>query len=255
MDRNVVQAHFNPEVGFLRRTDFQRNFVQARFSPRPANSRFMRKMTYQGDFDYITDNGNTLQSRELQGLFKIDFHNGDAVSVQASRFYEFLDEPFMIATGIRIPVGGYGFGSALVSYTAGAQHKVSGTASLEVGTFYDGTKQSATYRGRIDLTPQLGVEPTISVNRIDLPQGRFTTSIYGGRTIFTMTPRMYFAALIQYSSSNTTLSTNLRFRWEYQPGSELFVVYTEGRSTLPPSGVEALQTRGVVVKINRLFRF
>ncbi len=48
-----------------------------------------------------------------------------------------------------------------------------------------------------------------------------------------MTPRMFVAALVQYSSSNTSLSTNLRFRWEYQPGSELFVVYTEGRTTLP----------------------
>ena len=50
-------------------------------------------------------------------------------------------------------------------------------------------------------------------------------------------------------------SANLRLRWEYQPGSELFVVYSEGRSTLPPVGVEALQSRGFVVKVNRLFRW
>ena len=60
--------------------------------------------------------------------------------------------------------------------------------------------------------------------------------------------------LVQYSSSSSSLSTNLRFRWEYQPGSELFVVYTEGRSTLPLRGTD-LESRGFVVKINRLFRF
>jgi hypothetical protein len=65
---------------------------------------------------------------------------------------------------------------------------------------------------------------------------------------------MFVAALVQYSSSSESVLTNLRFRWEYQPGSELFVVYTEGRSTLPPRGTE-LQNRGFVVKINRLFRF
>ena len=70
-----------------------------------------------------------------------------------------------------------------------------------------------------------------------------------------MTPRMFVTALVQNSSSNNSLSTNLRFRWEYQPGSELFVVYSEGRSTKPPTGVEPLQNRGFVVKINRLFRF
>jgi hypothetical protein len=66
---------------------------------------------------------------------------------------------------------------------------------------------------------------------------------------------MFATALIQRSSSNNAVSTNLRFRWEYQPGSELFVVYSEGRTTLPPLGAESLQSRGIVVKINRLFRF
>ena len=65
---------------------------------------------------------------------------------------------------------------------------------------------------------------------------------------------MFVAVLTQYSSSGASLSTNLRFRWEYQPGSEVFVVYTEGRSTEPPHGT-ALENRGVIVKINRLFRF
>ena len=69
-----------------------------------------------------------------------------------------------------------------------------------------------------------------------------------------MTPRMFVTALVQYASSTTTVSANVRFRWEYQPGSELFVVYTEGRDTFP-AGATLLESRGFVVKINRLFRF
>ena len=65
---------------------------------------------------------------------------------------------------------------------------------------------------------------------------------------------MFVAALVQYSSATTSLLTNIRYRWEYQPGSELFVVFTEGRSTLPVHGTD-LDSRGFVVKINRLFRF
>jgi hypothetical protein len=37
--------------------------------------------------------------------------------------------------------------------------------------------------------------------------------------------------LPQYSSGDNAFSSNLRFRWEYQPGSELFVVYTDERDT------------------------
>ena len=56
------------------------------------------------------------------------------------------------------------------------------------------------------------------------------------------------------SSATTSFSTNTRFRWEYIPGSELFVVYTEGRDTFPVRRIE-LENRGFIVKVNRLIRF
>jgi hypothetical protein len=254
LDRLVVEQNFNPEVGLLRRENFRRNLVRARFSPRTANNRLVRKWTYEGSLDYVTDNDNRLESRELNGLFRTDFHSSDNISVEFARIFEFLPEPFTISRGVRIPVGAYHFDNVRVSYTAGAQRRLSGSSSFETGSFYDGDKQTATFRGRMEITPQLGIEPNISLNWVDIPQGRFTDTVVGGRTSFTMTPRMFVAALVQYSSSNTSLSTNVRFRWEYQPGSELFVVFTEGRSTLPPRGTD-LESRGFVVKINRLLRF
>ena len=65
---------------------------------------------------------------------------------------------------------------------------------------------------------------------------------------------MFVSALVQYNSSNDSLGANLRFRWEFQPGSELFVVYNEQRDTLAPSFPE-LENRAFIIKINRLFRF
>ena len=56
----------------------------------------------------------------------------------------------------------------------------------------------------------------------------------------------------RHSTANA-YSTNVRLRWEYQPGSELFVVLTEGRNTLGP-GYPGLESRGFVVKLTRLFR-
>jgi len=68
-----------------------------------------------------------------------------------------------------------------------------------------------------------------------------------------MTPMMFVSGLVQFNSSNQTVGANVRFRWEYQPGSELFVVYNEGRDTTRP-GYPDLQNRSFVIKINRLFR-
>ncbi|MCH7749549.1 MAG: hypothetical protein IH939_15790 [Acidobacteria bacterium] len=51
------------------------------------------------------------------------------------------------------------------------------------------------------------------------------------------------------------LSTNVRLRWEYQPGSELFVVYNDQRDTELGRGVPMLENRAFIVKVTRLFRF
>ena len=69
---------------------------------------------------------------------------------------------------------------------------------------------------------------------------------------------MFASALLQYSSTNNVLSTNVRLRWEYQPGSELFVVYNDQRDTLMNlrnRGFPMLENRAFVVKLTRQFRF
>jgi hypothetical protein len=255
LDRIVVPPNFNPEVGFLPRPDFIRNFASGRFSPRPARNTTVRKYYFDGSFNYTTDNDHHLESRQALGAFRVELQNSDAFHVEYSRDYEFLRRVFQVADTVRIPIGGYDFSHLRVAYSPGQQHRLSGTAFVDVGGFYDGTKTTVSLQARLGVTPQLGIEPNISLNWIERASVRELVTGTGARTTFTMTPRMFVAALVQYASATSSLSTNLRFRWEYQPGSELFVVYTEGRDTLPPTGSTALETRGFVVKINRLLRF
>ena len=66
---------------------------------------------------------------------------------------------------------------------------------------------------------------------------------------------MFVSAFVQYNSSNDALSSNIRLRWEYLPGSELFVVYNEERDTLAPGRFSNLEHCAFIVKINRLLRF
>ena len=68
-----------------------------------------------------------------------------------------------------------------------------------------------------------------------------------------MTPRMFVSALLQYNTRSNTVAANARLRWEYQPGSELFLVYNEQRDTLAPS-FPALVNRALIFKVNRLLR-
>ena len=105
----------------------------------------------------------------------------------------------------------------------------------------------------MEITPQLSVEPTITVNWVDLPTGSFTTALLSTRTTYSISPRMSAAALLQDNSDAATFNTNVRFRWEYRPGSDFFVVYTDNRDT-KVRGFPEIRNRGFVVKLTRLFR-
>jgi Domain of unknown function (DUF5916) len=254
LEHLTAQPNFNPEMGFLRRRDFCRNYALGRFSPRPSRARVIRKYTYQAGFEHITDNDGTLESRESQGTFQIDLQSGDSITAEYSRNFELVEQPFTISEDAFVPVGAYEFQNLRTAYSLGQQHRISGTAAFETGSFYGGDKQTASFSGRAEITIPFAVEPTVSLNWIELPLTKLVTTLVSTRTTYAFTPRMFVSALVQYSSATTSLSANLRFRWEYLPGSELFVVYTEGRDTFPVPRID-LETRGFVVKINRLFRF
>jgi len=215
----------------------------------------IRRFNYAGSADYIENGRGWLETRELEGQFGLDFQNSDRFNVTFTDSFEALDEPFEIHPGVTLPIGGYDFDNLAVSYSPGQQHRVSGTFQLDLGTFYNGHKTTIGYsRGRIEMTPQLSLEPSFSVNWVELEEGSFAATLVGSRVTYTVTPLMFMSALVQYNASGNVASANARFRWEYQPGSELFVVFNEERDTdsLTPIGT---RNRSFIVKINRLFRF
>ena len=259
MDHLLVEDNFVPEVGFVRRDDFRRTFVSGRFSPRPAAIESVRRFVFQTSLDYtLTADTNVLETRQNQLRVATEFENSDQLRVDLTRSYELLENLFEIADGVAIPVGGYTFSDVSLSYQLGAQRRTSGSFSVQRGAFFSGDITAVGFtRGRLVLTPQLSVEPGISINWVDLPEGSFTTNLVTTRVNYTFTPRMFFSGLLQYNSSNDTLTSNLRLRWEYQPGSELFVVYTEDRdtATLDPRRFSQTRNHGFVVKFNKLFRY
>ena len=250
----TVGKNFNPEIGFVRRDNFRRNFAQFRFSPRPRSIPWLRRMIYQGSFDYITDMTGILETRESKLRLEMELENSDKWYLQYTDSFEGLPEEFKLTSDVILPVGGYKFGHIRTEYDFGAQRRVSGRLFYTRGTFYGGTRSDVGYQGRAVFTPQFAIEPRVSVSDVDLPQGSFTTTLLGTRASFTVSPRMFLAALIQFNSSNNAVDTNIRFRWEYEPGSDLFIVYSDGRDT-GLEGFPQLENRSFVVKFTRLFRF
>jgi len=254
----VVEENFNPEIGFKRRNNFKQYEGAVRFSPRIAASESIRRFVFEANTEsYWSASLDDLETRRHTLSLTTEFEEGDVANVSVIDEFEMLRVPFQISSGVTLQAGDYDFTSYEASYRWGTQRRFSGIFSVRVGDFWSGKNTAIGFSsGRIELSPQLSVEPSYSLNRVELPEGDFRTELGRVRVTYTITPRMYFSGLVQYDSIASSLSSNLRFRWEWAPGSELFVVYSDDRDTDPfmdPNSME-LRNRGWAIKVNRLFQ-
>jgi hypothetical protein len=258
LDHILVGDDFNPEIGFVRRGGIRQSSVSGRFSPRPASIDWIRQVSLQTSLSYVENERlGYVESRDRGGSFSIELENSDAVNLQVTENHENLLEPDFIS-GVQIPAGRYAFTEFSASYNFGLQRPYSGRLSYAQGGYFTGDRKSVGFtNGRVEITPRLSLEPSLEFNWIDLAEASFDQHVARSRVSFSLSPRMYVSGLLQYSTGNDVLSGNFRFRWEWAPGSEIFVVYTEDRDTNPlepASRWSELSNRGLVVKVNRLFR-
>jgi hypothetical protein len=227
-----IGKDFAPEVGFVRRPDYRNSSLALRFSPRLKKHKHIRQFIATYNLDNITNSADTqLENRNNQIDFAVDFHNSDRITVSYVDQYEFIPAPFTISPGVRIPRDTFNYETYRVSYVLGNQRKVAGTLSAQTGTLYNGDRTTASYGGRLSFSPRFVMEPTISFNRVHLPYGDFTANLLQTRVIVTPQPRMQIVSLLQWNQSAKTLTSSVRLRWEYIPGSDFFVVFTDGRNT------------------------
>lgn len=269
-ERLYVGSNFDPQVGFLRRADFTRSFASARYSPRPTDIfPSIRKFTYTASEQYYETGSGAVDSRAFNASFNAEFQSSDVFAVSYMYPYERLPVAFTPSGAkVAIPAGNYTYPSASVAYSWGAQRRVAGTLTVQVGEYYDGTIRSVSFGAgnggfqpaRISLTTRLAMEPSVTYTEITRPTGSFVTRIVRTRADYAFSPLMFLSGLFQYSSADRTVNSNIRYRWEYAPGSEVFLVYTDERDASPDSYTPAPTVRGIrnrafVIKVNRLFRF
>ena len=228
LERLAVGRDFNPEIGFLRRRDFEESLAMFRFSPRPRSITSIRQFFFEGQIDYITNRAGVVETRQGRGRFGMELESGDLFDVVYNRNYEYFSQPFPVAGIFYVPAGAYDFEDVEVGYSLGAAEPARRpTSGSSAAASSAGTKTSVNFGmgqsffgSRLEISPQLSFEPTVSFNRIDIPAigPAFTTGLISTRAIYAFNPLMFFSGLVQYNSAADAVSTNLRLRWEYSPG-------------------------------------
>jgi hypothetical protein len=227
-----VGPNFNPEVGFLGRTDCICDYVDVNFKPRPK-IRGVRDLNFESFLFHAPDTHHVLQTQEWQGTFRIDFHNGaysddDLVDY----FIQRLITPFNIYKNVFIPPGEYHWDRHQFTYGSSQSRRLMMNFFERFGSYYNGhlneARIRATYRANERLSFSFSEE--WDRFRLPVPGGDFSVVVGGFQTNYSFSRFLTLSALLQMDTANTqAASANIRLRWNYRPDSDLYVVYTAGQ--------------------------
>jgi len=247
----VVGENFNPEVGFVPRKGMEKSRVRTTWTPRPGERiPWIREFRVLNRLDYITDTSGTLETRQMETRFRVDFQNGSRFSVGRDFRFERLTEPFFIRPDEAIPPGDYDFSEYSALLIIDRSRMFSGEARLGTGDFFDGHRDSYRFLFGFRSGYRFASELTWTHDDIALPSGDFSTDLVITNLQYSFNTRMFLNALIQYNSELKEISSNIRFNWIHKPLSDLFLIYNERRSTTG----EVIE-RALIGKLTYAFNF
>ena len=235
-----VGEDFNPEVGFLERTDGYRQVTtaQRRHIRTPGLAkRGLREWEPHASYESYWGFDGYQETATLHIDSRLDFESGNQITSTALNVqFEGLRKPFEVYPGVIVPAGSYRSPYFLTMMNTDRRKMLSGQLSCNLGGFLSGTQRSCAP----NITLRHGGTMTSSLrwtrNDIHLPQGSFVTNLVTGRFTYNFSTVINASTLIQYNDRTRRWSTNLRFNWQRTAATGLYVVYndTEGFNGLGP---------------------
>ena len=253
----VIEKNFNPALGFVNRSGFERKRVWAGYRHRPVGHPWIRTiMTFAAFEQYHHDKNGSLESQNLfYRPLRIENNSGDTYSTMFRDQTEVLLEPFEISEGIFLPTGSYEYKSYELEFEGAPERTLSPTFLLGTGDFFNGDR--SVIEGALDWRPSsrwfLGVG--YQYNDISLPVGDFSTRVIQARANLAFNARWSWMNIIQYDNVSDTAGINSRLRWHPEAGEDLYIVWNHESAAL--AAFRRLESRAAEfsIKYSRTFRF
>ena len=260
-----VGENFNPEVGFVRRVGYRKPSYGIFVSPRPKNSRLIRRFWPHQSWQAFYRFDGQSESRFLHNDFHVFFQNGSSAGVAFNQNFEQLFEPFEIFPGVELPVGSYDFNNWVMTLESDESARLFARANFSLGDFYSGTIRSLNLRGGFRSGAKLLLAARYIRNAVRLPVGDFTTHLGIVQLNYSFTPKSYIQSLVQYNSEVHEIGVNIRFALLRTSSTGLFIVYNSRFDTmgfdpheenlLPDQAQRRTLDRALIAKFTYLFDF
>jgi len=252
VERRKTGPNFNPEVGFVERTDSNETRGDLTLKARPKIAG-VRELQFEGFLLHAPDTRGAVFSQEWLTSFYAEFNNGGYTDNDIVHpFTQLITTPFHIYKNIFIPNGLYHFTRHQVSYGSREDRRFTYNFTERFGSFYGGRLNELSIQSnyRANAKFSIGTSGTWDRFRLPLPNGNFSVVLASLQGNYSFNRFLTFTSLIQMDTSNTqAASANLRLRYNYRPDSDLYVIYNVGTqfaSIAPSNPPQVRETRFAV---------
>ncbi|MGI9247386.1 MAG: hypothetical protein ACR2QI_00130, partial [Woeseiaceae bacterium] len=247
-----VREDFNPEVGFLARTDYRKARLFALRRIRPEDLWGLLEIrphaSYTGywKFDGFQETGFLHLDTHWEFQTSAEIHTG--VNLTRSG----VIDAFEIIDGVVIQPGTYDHSEVQLSYFADGSKPLSFSVRTTIGGRFGGDRITISPKVEYRIGETFRSELSFNYNDFDLPVpgGDFTANLARLRLSYSFTPKMQLQALVQYNETSDEIGTNVRFSWLESANSGLYLVYNE----VDEQAVGGLPTgREFIIKYSHIF--
>ncbi|MEP0714380.1 MAG: hydrolase, partial [Algoriphagus sp.] len=245
-----IGKDFNPEVGFLPRSDFKRFNPDVSYLFYPRSSLINRhgpKVEFEGYWNEAI--GTT--DRDINLSYTAQFNSFSEITLTQRNRYVYLFKDFdpTRTGGDKLPAGSdYSTKTVQLEYQSNPRNVFNVTLLSEVGQYYTGNIQ----RLETVTAVRIGYKANISMNfnyariRLPAPQKDADLILVGPRIDLTFTKSLFWTTFVQYNNQIDNLNINTRLQWRFAPVSDFFLVYTDNYF---PESFQPKQ-RSLVFKVN-----
>lgn len=250
VERRKIGPNFNPEVGFIQRTDSNETYADATFKARPRIDG-IRELQFEGFILHAPDTHNVVQTQEWQGTFRAELNNGGYTDDDiADVFTQRITTPLHIYKSVFIPNGLYHFARHQLTYGSGQDQRFTYNFFERFGGYYGGSLNEFRVRANYRPTAEFSISASETWDRFRLPEGNFSVNLASLQGNYSFTRFLTFTSIVQMDTSNTqAVSANFRLRYNYRPDNDLYIIYNVGTqfaSLAPANPPQVRETRFAV---------
>ena len=222
-----VREDFNPEVGFLARSEYRKGsaFIMRRIRPDDLWGllEIRPHVSYTGywKFDGFQESGFLHMDTHWEFRTGTEIHTGVNVTKAG------VIDAFEIVDGVTVDADTYDHSELQIVYFTDRSRPLNFSLRAVVGGRFGGDRISLSPTLRYRVGETFRSELSYFYNDFDLPNGDFTANLARVRLSYSFTPKVQLEALVQYNEVDDELGTNLRFSWLHTANSGLYLVYNE----------------------------